>query len=231
MSKKSTCILLGILAGVVGYAFFQNYDISISNNNNKFNNPNISNTQFSKENIEHEEITTTEPTTDLSIPTEENSVEKITEIVSTELEVNNTHLPDNIKLFIDSGYPTSFGKWTNPNNSFVFHEFKTDTGNNDISRQGLYCIETKQYVLLNIKFNNYANWVIYCYDNGSLSEFAKGAEPIAYEENGWIRLEDCLSKWDKAVESLGLIPLNTLTDTCEVINQQKAFELIGYTPE
>ena len=184
-------ILGGILVGAVGLLFFQNYNISISNKDNKLNNSNISNTQITKENIEYEEITTT----DFSIPIEDNSIEKNTEFVSKELEVNNTHLPDNIELFIDSGYPTSFGKWINPNNSFVFHEFKTDTGNNDISRQGLYCIETKQYVLLNIIFNNSADWVIYCYDNGSLSEFAKGAEPIAYGENGEVYLKDCVYKW------------------------------------
>lgn len=225
MSKKSTCILFGILAGVVGYAFFQNYDISISNKDNKSNNYHIADTQITKENTEYEEITTT----DFSIPTENNSIEKNTEIVSTELEVNNTHLPDNIALYIDSGYPTSFEKWIKPDNTFVYHQFYTNTGENDINRQGLYCVETKQYVLVDIKFNyTLANWIIYLFDNGKLSEFERGTDTST---DGFDYFPNCSDKIEEAVISLGLTPIDTRVDTSEKLEQKDAFDIIGYTTE
>ncbi len=230
MDKKFSYFILGVAVTAFVVFSLKNFDISISNKDNKLNNSNISNTQITKENIEREEITTTE----VIVTTEYNHIETNTEILATENSSRND-FPIDMSLYLESGYKTNFYKYNKDGKTYIFHEFSTGDGKQGLenNKQGLYCVDTKQWVLAAISFDYYdATWNVYYIDDGKFYHYHDNGKDESLD--GWMEagFPNCAESMANCVRSLGLLPIESANDEAIPIDDiNYAFNLIGYTPE
>lgn len=217
--KKSIVILiLFFILLFIAAPTISDWISAITNSDsNQNNNPDIS--HIENENVEPPEK---------EQPTKENN-----EIVTTEFSSQND-FPIDMSQYLESGYITNFTKYNKDGKTYVFHEFSTGgdgkqgLGNN---KQGLYCVDTKQWVLADITYDYYkATWDVYYIDDGKLYNFFE--DGIDISTDGFTYFPNCGAKIAEAVQSLGLSPIDTAKDEATYIEDiNEAFNLIGYTPK
>lgn len=213
-----TTIIMGVLLIIAAPTMVGWFGTIINSNSNQNNNSAISS-------IENENVELSEE----KQPTKESN-----EILATENSSRND-FPIDMSLYLESGYKTNFYKYNKDGKTYIFHEFSTGDGKQGLenNKQGLYCVDTKQWVLAAISFDYYdATWNVYYIDDGKFYHYHDNGKDESLD--GWTEagFPNCAEAMANCVRSLGLLPIESANDEAIPIDDiNYAFNLIGYTPE